>query len=175
MQSWFYAFLGLFAIFCAYRALVVQRLLICTLYLAGVSASLSAVLYLLGAHQVAVIELSVGAGLVTVLMVYAISVVGDDAWDELSIIPKPLAVILIGAVLLFLGWMSFPLTPPAVEQSAATLTVVLWRERVLDVWVQIALIFSGVLGVLGLLAEKKSPARRPLAGAKTVAAQEVRG
>jgi hypothetical protein len=34
------------------------------------------------------------------------------------------------------------------------LTIILWQQRVLDVWIQIALIFSGVLGVLGLLSEK---------------------
>jgi hypothetical protein len=34
------------------------------------------------------------------------------------------------------------------------LSQVLWKERALDVWVQVALIFSGVMGVLGLLSEK---------------------
>ncbi|RIK23931.1 MAG: hypothetical protein DCC54_14235, partial [Anaerolineae bacterium] len=31
---------------------------------------------------------------------------------------------------------------------------VLWKQRALDVWVQVALIFSGVMGVLGLLSER---------------------
>jgi hypothetical protein len=31
---------------------------------------------------------------------------------------------------------------------------VLWGTRVLDVWIQIVLIFSGVMGVLGLLSER---------------------
>jgi hypothetical protein len=35
-----------------------------------------------------------------------------------------------------------------------TLAVSLWESRVLDVWIQIVLIFSGVMGVLGLLSEK---------------------
>jgi hypothetical protein len=35
-----------------------------------------------------------------------------------------------------------------------TLAVSLWQTRVLDVWIQIVLIFSGVVGVLGLLSEK---------------------
>jgi NADH:ubiquinone oxidoreductase subunit 6 (subunit J) len=159
MQSWFYGFLGLAAILCAYRAMVTQRLLICALYLACVSASVSGILYLLGAHQVAVIELSVGAGLVTVLMVYALSVVGEDAWDELTVIPRALAIGIVALVVIFLGLMAFPFVQPALATESSALTVVLWRERVLDVWVQIALIFSGVLGVLGLLAEKAVPAR----------------
>jgi hypothetical protein len=31
----------------------------------------------------------------------------------------------------------------------------LWQQRVLDVWIQMVLIFAGVLGILGLLAEGK--------------------
>ena len=76
MESIPYALLLLGAIVCAYRAIVAKRILSSTIYLACVSALTSAVLYLLGAAQVAVMELSVGAGLVTVLLVYALSVVG---------------------------------------------------------------------------------------------------
>ena len=35
-----------------------------------------------------------------------------------------------------------------------TKNTTLGQSRVLDVWIQIALIFSGVMGVLGLLSEK---------------------
>jgi hypothetical protein len=38
-------------------------------------------------------------------------------------------------------------------QAEPEFAVVLWQERALDVWVQIALIFAGVIGVLGLLAD----------------------
>jgi len=48
------------------------------LWLAGVSALVSIMCYLLGAYAVAVIELSVGAGLVTVLFVFAISIAGEE-------------------------------------------------------------------------------------------------
>lgn len=64
-----YVLLLVGAIFCAYRAIVSKRILTSTIYLACISALVSAVLYLLGAPQVAVMELSVGAGLVTVLLV----------------------------------------------------------------------------------------------------------
>ena len=60
--------LTLAASFCAYRALISKHLLPSALYLACVSALVSITLYLLGAYEVAVIELSVGAGLVTVLL-----------------------------------------------------------------------------------------------------------
>jgi uncharacterized MnhB-related membrane protein len=144
----------LVAVFCAYRAIVAKRILSATIYLACISALVSAVLYLLGAAQVAVMELSVGAGLVTVLLVYAVSVVGDDAWDPASVIPKPLAFAIVGCVALFLGWMTFPAIQRTVNISSIDLVSTLWQSRVLDVWIQIALIFSGVMGVLGLLSEQ---------------------
>src|SRR5690349_21974137 len=95
MESIQYALLLLGAVFCAYRAIVAKRILSATIYLACISALTSAVIYLLGAAQVAVMELSVGAGLVTVLLVYALSVVGDDSMDPASVIPKPLAFSLV--------------------------------------------------------------------------------
>jgi uncharacterized MnhB-related membrane protein len=142
------------AIVCAYRALVSKRILTGTIYLACISALVSAVLYKLGATQVAVMELSVGAGLVTVLLVYALSVVGDDALDPASVIPKPLALGLVGLAVLLLGWMSFPALQAGIKVGSVDLALVLWKDRVLDVWIQIVLIFSGVLGVLGLLSEQ---------------------
>lgn len=154
MESIQYALFLLGAIVCAYRAIVAKRILSATIYLACISALISAVLYLLGATQVAVMELSVGAGLVTVLLVYAVSVVGDDALDPASVVPKPLAFVMVGAVAVLLGLMAFPALEPGIDSSALALSISLWQNRVLDVWIQIALIFSGVLGVLGLLSEK---------------------
>jgi len=167
MQNIEYAVLLLGAIICAYRAVVSKRILAATIYLACISALVSIVLYLLGATQVAVIELSVGAGLVTVLLVYALSVVGDDALDPASVIPKPLAIVLVGLVTIFIGWMAYPAVEGKMTSGPIALANVLWQQRVLDVWIQIALIFSGVLGVLGLLSEK-SPAQveRPQAPAR---------
>jgi len=154
MESIQYAVFLLGAVFCAYRAIVAKRILSATIYLACISALVSATLYLMGAAQVAVMELSVGAGLVTVLLVYALSVVGDDAWDPASVIPKPLAFGVVGLVAVILGWMAFPAIQKAVDSSSTDLVSALWQNRVLDVWIQIALIFSGVMGVLGLLSEK---------------------
>ena len=142
------------AVFCAYRAIVAKRILSATIYLACISALVSAVLYLMGAAQVAVMELSVGAGLVTVLLVYAVSVVGDDAWDPASVIPKPLAFGVVGMLTIILCWMAFPAIQRTLDLGSMDLATALWQDRVLDVWIQIVLIFSGVMGVLGLLSEQ---------------------
>jgi uncharacterized MnhB-related membrane protein len=154
MESIEYGLFLVGVIVCAYRAIVAKRILSATIYLACISALVSAVLYLLGATQVAVMELSVGAGLVTVLLVYAVSVVGDDALDPASVIPKPLAFVMVGVVAILLGFMAFPAVEKNIDTSTLALSIALWKNRVLDVWIQIALIFSGVMGVLGLLSEK---------------------
>jgi len=153
MEPLFYAALLLVAIFCAYRAMVAKRILSAALYLASISACVSAVLYLLGAQEVAVIELSVGAGLVTVLLVYALSVVGEDALDPSSVVLKPLAYCLAAGVAIVLVWLLYPVSGIGSSLIAPKLAAILWQQRVLDVWVQIVLIFSGVLGILGLLSE----------------------
>ncbi len=154
MESIQYAVFLLAAVLCAYRAIVAKRILSATIYLACISALVAATLYLLGAAQVAVMELSVGAGLVTVLLVYALSVVGDDALDPASVIPKPLAFVLVGLVAVLLGLMAFPAVRITAGVGEFDLSRALWESRVLDVWIQIVLIFSGVMGVLGLLSEK---------------------
>ena len=50
--------------------------------------------------------------------------------------------------------MAFPAIRTSAAVGEAELANALWENRVLDVWVQIALIFSGVMGVLGWLSEK---------------------
>ncbi len=143
----------------AILAIQAKRLMTSAIWLAGVSALLSIVFYLLGAHLVAVVELSVGAGLVTVLFAFAISVAGDDAIDMQPVINRPLG---IGIAVLFVLVLFFyaaqaGYTPAASPELESSLGEVLWQERGLDMLVQIVLIFSGVLGLLGLLAEAKAP------------------
>jgi uncharacterized MnhB-related membrane protein len=144
---------------CAVQAIKAQRLLVSALWLAGTSALTALLLYLLGAYRVAVIELSVGAGLVTVLFVFAINIAGEEAVDLRSILPRPLAWTLVAASVLFLAVLVFPALN--IEPAAPLgdfFTAIFWEDRQLDVILQIVLIFAGVLGVLGLLSEGKPAA-----------------
>jgi NADH:ubiquinone oxidoreductase subunit 6 (subunit J) len=140
---------------CAAMAIRAARLLTSALWLAGVSVITALTLYLIGAREVAVIELSVGAGLVTVLFVFAIAIAGEDAMHARPLIPRPLAWLLIVIAFTLLGFLILPASESRDSYSDATFTIVFWQARALDVLVQIALIFAGVLGVLGLLAEPK--------------------
>ncbi len=80
----YYVLLILAMIVFATQAIRAERLLHSAIWLAGVSALLAIVFYQLGAYQVAVIELSVGAGLVTVLFVFAIGMAGEGRIEVLS-------------------------------------------------------------------------------------------
>jgi NADH:ubiquinone oxidoreductase subunit 6 (subunit J) len=143
----------------ALQAIRSKALLTSALWLAGASAMTAVLLFTYGAQLIAVIELSVGAGLVTVLFVFAINIAGDDAIDARPVPPLPWIVGLAALFAALLGWFVWPAPPTAPTAVAAdqTLSVVLWQARGLDLLVQVALIFSGVLGLLGLLAEVKPP------------------
>jgi uncharacterized MnhB-related membrane protein len=141
----------------AILAITSKRLLVSAIWLAVTSALSALMFYMLGAVQVAVIELSVGAGLVTVLFVFAINISGEEALNLKPIMPKPLAwgLVAIAATLaIYLiisgGGLSFALGNTTEETPS-----ILWGGRYMDIILQIALIFSGVLGVLGLLSEGK--------------------
>lgn len=151
-----YLLLAAGSIICAVLAIQATRLLTAAVWLAGVSVLVALTFYLIGAREVAVIELSVGAGLVTVLFVFAITIAGEDAMQARSLIPKPLAWLLIALALLLLGFLVLPAGENSNTISETSFATIFWQERALDVVAQIALIFVGVLGILGLLSEPKS-------------------
>ncbi len=140
---------------CALQAIRARRLLVSAMWLAGASAATALLMYVLGAAEVAVIELSVGAGLVTVLFVFAINIAGDEPIAARSRVPRPLAWLVTLGSLVLLGWLTLPnvgitLPVPGAEQFP----IALWQHRSVDVLLQVALIFAGVLGVVGLLTEE---------------------
>ena len=148
--------LGLGACLCAWQAVRARSLLIAALWLGGVSALLALLLYILGAPEVAVIELSVGTGLDTILFVFAINMAGEEGLSERSLMPRPFAAGLVLAATLLLAWYILPLGPAGAAQSGVTFSDMLWQQRGLDVLVQIGLIFAGSIGILGLLSEREA-------------------
>lgn len=155
-----YAFIlvTLGALLCSLQAMRATRLLTSSLWLAGTSALTALLLYMLGAPQAAVVELSVGAGLVTVLFVFAISMAGEEVAPLRSVVPVPVVSLLVVAAVGLLLWMLWPVQPPAVSAAAeAPFAEVVWQARALDMLLQVVLIFAGVLGLLGLLAGEQAP------------------
>jgi len=144
---------------CAYMAFRAKQLIVSALWLAGCSAILSLIMYLLGAYEVAVIELSVGAGLVTVLFVFAISIAGDESIEIKSIIPRPIALIIALVSIVLLGFMTISALVTLPVTTEPDFSEVLWQQRGLDMLVQSGLLFAAVIGMLGLLGEAKVPVK----------------
>jgi uncharacterized MnhB-related membrane protein len=140
-------------IVCAVLA-VRSRPLVAALWLAGLSALSAIVLYVYGAAEVGAIELSVGAGLITVLLAFAISMAEDESMPP-SIVPRPFAWLLVFVACGLLAWLILPQLPTvhAVAAAEAPFFIQVWENRLLDLMVQIAIIISGVIGVLSLLGE----------------------
>lgn len=147
----------------ALQSILAKRLIFSALWLAGASALLSILFYLLEAPLVAVVELSVGAGLVTVLLVFAISIAGEDPSLLRPLVPRILGGLLALAAVLLIGWLSLPAEPAQPPLAEPPVATVIWNQRGLDILVQMVLIFAGVLGLLGLLAEVKAPLKYPVA------------
>jgi uncharacterized MnhB-related membrane protein len=155
-----YSFLVIATVFSAFQVMRSSRLLVSTIWLAVTSALVSTMIYMLGAPDVAVIELSVGAGLVTVLFVFAFSIVGEQTVDRQTLVPLPLVWAFVLIVAFFLIRLGTSMNISSPEMIGESFSETLWNERVLDLFAQIVLIFAGVMGLLGLLAatsEKKPP------------------
>jgi NADH:ubiquinone oxidoreductase subunit 6 (subunit J) len=141
------------ASFCAIKAVRAVHLLHSALWLAGVSVAVTIMLYWIGAYTIAVIELSLSVGLITILLVFAISMVGADSPD--TPISHKLNLPLLAALLFLLIGLTLPQLPTQPATSEDSFSVTFWQHREADVVAQIALIFGGVLGVLGLLTERR--------------------
>lgn len=148
-------------LYCGILAVRSTRLINATLWLAGSSALLATLLFGLGAYQLAVIELSVGAGLVTVLFVFAISVASDEPNRQGAGVPRLLVLTLIVTFVLLLILFALPLIGISSSITDSSFTETVWHERSLDLLLQVSLIFTSALTVLGLLAQH-SEASKPL-------------
>lgn len=158
---WFAA-LTISLVFCAIMAIRAKQLLSSILWLAGASAVLALFLYSIGAHELAVIELSVGAGLVTILVIFVLNLVGETPTQDYSGTYRWFSVVSILvavgalAMLVLSGLASSPEVSLTSPFSFAT---VVWKQRTLDTMLQLLLIFSGSLGVLSLVVVN-TPAKR---------------
>jgi uncharacterized MnhB-related membrane protein len=130
------------------------RPLVASLWLAASSALLSVVLYLIGLPYLAVIELSVGAGLITVLLAFAISMAEDETLYR-PVLPRWLALVLTLVSTGLLLWSIWPGLAAAVAgtNTDGSFFEQVWYLRQADVLLQIVVVFTGVVGVLNLLAD----------------------
>ena len=148
---------------CALWAVLATDLLKAALALAVVSMFLAIVIFLLGAPYAAIFELSVCAGLITVIFVSAISMVkpeGNTRQEEMAIQTQrrfgkyaQLPVLLLfTAILLYVCRFDFTAIP-AVAPTKLSFYEVMWDERRVDLLGQVIMILVGVFGVVVLFKE----------------------
>ena len=150
-------------IFSAAAVMMFRSLIKATICLAVTSVLLSIVLFLLGAYWAALFELSVCAGLITVVFISTISFFTAarrseeqerDHHSRFRLLPY--LMVLSGLALLALLALSGfslerTLPPPTVF---AEFKQVLWNNRQVDVLAQIALILAGSFAVIVLFKER---------------------
>lgn len=149
----------LLCVLCALVAVRAPKLIAAALWLAGTSACLALTLYLLDAAYAAVIELSVGAGLVAVLFVLAVTTVGNSGSFVRPQIPGWVAGALAMLCIGILGWLLQPnldLSPTA-NSEQLSFARTFWEQRALDVIGQLVLLFVAALGVRVLLGQAACP------------------
>ena len=143
-------------------AVITRTLMRSALGLAVVSVLLTLVMFRFNSPLAAVFELSVCAGLITVVFISAISLTKPLTHQELLVATKerirrywylPLIVIVAGLGLFFSqADLGIRIPPPVVEPGVQE---VLWNGRPTDVLGQIIIILVGVFGVVVLFKERR--------------------
>jgi len=125
--------------------------------LAAASVILSIVLFSFGANVAAAFELSVCAGLITVLFVSTVSLTKDSDQKTEAKLPAafllPMLALFAGVSYYCVRWLAGVL-PAASPARAATFQEVFWGQRMTDVLGQISLVLVGVFGLLAVLRAK---------------------
>ncbi len=134
-------------------AVFLKDLVRAALSLAFMSALLAALLYRLNSPYAAVFELSVVAGLITVLFVSTIALTREheDTASSWPLYIFVLGLLIFGLIDLAVMKALFHNVPAGDGNVAKTFGDTLWGVRALDIVGQIAVIFGGVFGVLALL------------------------
>jgi NADH-quinone oxidoreductase subunit J len=133
---------------------IFKDLLYVAVSLAATSAILALILFQFGANVAGVFELSVCAGLITVLFVATVSLTKDSDMKVETRLPTyfiPLFVLIfIGVSYFVVQWLTRSVLPVGVPQPAGTFQKVFWEMRSSDILGQVALLFVGVFGILAL-------------------------
>ncbi|MBM3295413.1 MAG: DUF4040 domain-containing protein [Candidatus Aminicenantes bacterium] len=141
-------------------AILARDLIKSAICLAAASLLLGIIFFRMGAPYAGVFEISVVAGLITVLFILTIALTkteGDVRESKLVRMVFPLFFVIFALIdaLVMKGLLA---KIPMLESAArgGTFSDVLWRERTFDLVGQIAVILAGVFAVLALF-RKRDP------------------
>jgi len=145
--------LGLMVLF-SVGCCIFKDLLYVAISLAIMSVILALALFHYGANIAGVFELSVCAGLITVLFISTVSLTHDSDQAVETRMPTyfvPLFVLIfIGIDFFIIQWLAHSLPATVVPQPSGTFQRVFWEIRSADIYGQIGLIGAGVFGILSL-------------------------
>ncbi len=134
--------------------------------LALASVSVSAILFLKGAWMAAFFELSVCAGLITVLFMSTLSLTKDsDQGKEFRLPGNPF--FFLAVLVLFFALAAFAMkwlgkvipVSPANTPAFVDFSTTFWTTRTTDIIGQVALIMAGVFAILALF-KRTAPGRK---------------
>lgn len=143
-------------------AVMARSLLKGTIGLALTSAIITILMFKLNAPLAAVFELSVCAGLITVIFVSAISLTKPLTHKEIicasrdrikRFIYLPVIIVIVAVVLYYLKIPNYFAQSPVMGNTAIDVRAILWGIRHFDLFGQIALMIVGALGVVILFKE----------------------
>ncbi|MBP7056694.1 MAG: hypothetical protein KBB52_07560 [Candidatus Omnitrophica bacterium] len=144
-------------------AVIGRSLLKAMISLAITSVIITILMFRLDSPLAAVFELSVCAGLITVVFISTISLTKPMSHNEIieqsrerwkRYWPLPIIIVLVG---LGLAFMNIPKDFPIFQgTSKMDVRTVLWNMRQLDLFGQIIIIIAGALGIVVLFEEKRS-------------------
>lgn len=150
----------------AVLCVIVRNLLKAAIALALTSAILTVVMFILNAPLAAVFELSVCAGLITVVFVSAISMTKPHSREEIAAkvkerlkrfiyLPFIILVLLVAMLVVLWPYMDFS---QVIKTGGAGSQVreVLWNNRQVDILGQIVIILTGVFGIVVLFKERET-------------------
>ena len=139
---------------------VLRDLLYAAASLAAASVLLSIVLFQFGANIAAAFELSVCAGLITVLFVSTVSLTMDSDQKTEAKLPAvfllPMLALFAGLAYFLVHWLAGARPAPAAQAQALTFQEAFWGQRTTDILGQISLVLVGVFGLLAILRAKST-------------------
>jgi len=156
-----YISLGLMLVF-AVMAVMLHSITKSAIALAAASVALGIVLYELGSVWAALFEISVCSGLVTVVMISAVSL-SHERKTELQKVYNDkkrmsfLPVILIVGGLVLAGvaiWSKFTLPGAGETAAGSSFREILWNQRQADIWGQMIVIVAGSAAVSIMFKER---------------------
>ncbi|MCL1873912.1 MAG: hypothetical protein FWF85_07335 [Clostridiales bacterium] len=157
--------LGLMVV-AAVAAVMIRSLLKSAIALAALSIVLAITLFFLGAPLAALFELSVCAGLITVIFISAISLTGNKPKEEeeekirerrARFLKLPIFLLIIG-VFVSLAWIANGINISGISDPAAptfqTFKNLFWNMRQVDILGQVIVILAGAFAVVVLFKER---------------------